>query len=151
MIKRMLLFPFLLFILWSCNGTDKTTDRSAEDDLDVARNFIHSALIGDFRTASSYMLSDSTNEQYLDATERNYQKLSPEEKKNLREASLRIYNTDKLNDSTTVVIYANSFKNKKDTLKLIRKDAKWQADLKYIFEHNADSASQRSAKDSIAK
>jgi hypothetical protein len=134
-------FSFLLFFLAACNNSDQqSTGTKAENDLDAARSFIQAALEGNFRKASSYMLQDSTNQQYLEVTERNYQRLSPDEKRGLREASIRIYDTNKLDDSTTVVIYANSYKNDKDTLRVIRAGDGWLTDLKYLFEHDRDTA-----------
>jgi hypothetical protein len=44
-----------------------------------------------------------------------------------------------VNDSTTVVIFSNSYKNDHDTLKVLKKNNQWLVDFKYLFEHDNDS------------
>jgi hypothetical protein len=39
------------------------------------------------------------------------------------------------------VIYSNSFKNNRDTLKVIRQEGKWRVDFDYLFNHDDDSLS----------
>jgi hypothetical protein len=132
---------FLLLFLVACHDHDQQNGKT-ENDVDAARSFIQAALEGDFQKASSYMLQDSSNLAYLNLTQRNYERLGAEEKRNLREASIRFYSpTVDVNDSTRIFIYSNSYKNDKDTLRVIRKDSAWLADLKYIFEHDRDTTS----------
>jgi len=107
--------------------------------MDAARNFIQAALEGNFKKAANFMLQDTTNQQYLDVTERNYRGLDAEEKRKLKEASLRFYDPLLQNDSITVTVFANSYRNDKDTLKIIKKDNQWLVDLKYLFEHDNDT------------
>ena len=107
--------------------------------MDAARNFLEAALKGNYKEASVYMLQDSTNLGYLAVTERSYQRLDPDEKNKLKEASLRFFDTQRINDSTTITIFANSYKNDKDTLRLLRENGQWLVDLKYLFEHNIDT------------
>ena len=57
--------------------------------MDAARNFLDAALKGDYKNASAYMLKDSANLEYLNVTERGYQRLSSDEKSKLKAASLR--------------------------------------------------------------
>ncbi|HEY0434503.1 MAG TPA: hypothetical protein VGC95_11555, partial [Chitinophagaceae bacterium] len=57
----------------------------------------------------------------------------------LKSASLRFYDTRQVNDSTTVTIFANSYKNDKDTLKMVKVNSQWLVDLKYLFEHDMDT------------
>jgi hypothetical protein len=61
------------------------------------------------------------------------------EKEEYRNASIHLYDVKKVNDSTTVVIYANSFKNDKDTLKVLRLGGQWLVDVKYLWQHDEDS------------
>ena len=107
--------------------------------MDAARNFLEEALKGNYKGASIYMLQDSTNLGYLTVTERSYKRLSPDEKTNLKAASLRFFDTKKINDSTTITIFANSYKNDKDTLKIVKERGQWLVDLKYLFEHDMDT------------
>ena len=110
--------------------------------MDAAINFLNASLQGDFKQATDYMLPDSTNSGYLFNTERTYKNLPPEEKKELKEASLHFYNypNPKPNDSTTIIVFSNSYKNDKDTLRIVKTAGKWLVDLKYLFEHDEDTS-----------
>jgi len=121
--------------------------------MDAARNFLDAALKGDYKDASAYMLKDSANLEYLNVTERSYQRLSSDEKSGLKAASLRFFDTKQVNDSTTVTIFANSYKNDKDTLRIVRANGRWLVDLKYLFEHGMDTSSnnQKNKIDTIQK
>ncbi len=135
-------FLFLLFFVAACKPKDKTI--TAENDLDAARSFIQSALYGDYQKARKYMLPDSANEQHMNAVER--VTLSPDEKRGLAEASIRIINVSyPVKDSVTIVIYSNSYKNNPDTLKVVRQNDKWLVDFKYLYEHDADSLYMKKA------
>lgn len=128
---------FLLFLLAACNSKKHTVP--AENDIDAARNFIRSALDGKFDEARTYLLTDSLNNNYMDVAERSYDKADPDTKNGYRTASINIHQVTPVNDSTTVVIYSNSFKNNHDTLKVIRENGQWLVDLKYLYLHDEDS------------
>jgi hypothetical protein len=135
-----ILFLFLLFLCVSCKDNEKEPVRS-ENHVDAARNFIRAALDGDFTLASRFMLQDSANLQYLDVAERSYKKLGADTVNAYRSASIIFFEpTVKLNDSTTTVIFANSFMNNLDTLRVMRVSGNWLVDLKYLYEHNLDTA-----------
>jgi hypothetical protein len=129
---------FLLFFAAGCNNDDKQSQKS-ENDIDAARNFIRSALDGKFNEAKTFLLADSSNAQYFDVYERNYQKIDPDTKRSYREATINIHNVNAVNDSTTVVIFSNSYKNDHDTLKVIKKNNQWLVDFKYLFNHDNDT------------
>jgi len=128
-----------LLTLAACNNSEQANENKSENDLDAARNFLDAALQGNFRQASSYMLKDSTNMGYLNVTERKYQTLDALKKDSLKSASLRFYDTKHFNDSVTITVFANSYKNDKDTLKIVRQGGQWLVDLKYLFEHDMDT------------
>ena len=131
---------FLLFFAAACNNQDKKAEEyKSENDIDAARNFIRAALDGKFNEAKTFLLSDSSNIQYFDANERNYQRINQDEKRSYREATINIHNVTPVNDSMTIVIYSNSFKNDHDTLRVLKKKNQWLVDLKYLFEHDRDS------------
>jgi len=131
---------FLFFFAAACNNQDKKAEESkSENDIDAARNFIRAALDGKFNEAKTFLLSDSSNIQYFDANERNYQRINQDEKRSYREATINIHNVTPVNDSMTIVIYSNSFKNDHDTLRILKKKNQWLVDLKYLFEHDRDS------------
>jgi len=141
-----------LFILTSCNNSDKEAkEGKSESDVDAARNFLDAALKGDFKLASTYMVQDSSNMGYLAVTERTYSQMDAEQKRNLRNASLRFYNPLLQNDSTTITVFSNSYKNDKDTLRIIKKNGQWLVDLKYLFEHDLDTTLNKPVIDTIHK
>jgi hypothetical protein len=131
--KRLLTLLFILAII-SCNNSDKEKTVASENDVDAARNFIRSALDGNYSQARQYMVRDSLNDERIETAERNYQhNMNTEDKRGYREASITIYDTRTVNDSEMVVSYANSFKNKKDSLKVVRLNGQWLVDLKYTL------------------
>ena len=148
--KKKLLIASLLFVfLGACNNEDRKPPES-ENDVDAARNFIRAALDGEFDKAKIYLLPDSQNIQYLDVAKRSYERAPQNTIKSYRESSITIYNVAPVNDSTTVVIYSNSFKNDHDTLKVLKINDKWLVDLKYLYQHDMDSMGhQPVAKDTL--
>jgi len=127
----------LLLFLAGCGNTEEKP--KSENDIDAARNFIRSALDGKFSEAKTFLLPDTSNLQYFDLYERNYQKTDPETTRNYRESTIHIHNVMHVNDSVTTVVYSNSYKNDRDTLKVLLKDNVWLVDLKYLFQHDQDS------------
>lgn len=150
--SRIALIILSLFVFTKCNNPDKEAkENKSENDIDAARNFLEAALKGNYKEASVYMLQDSTNIGYLSVTERKYNQMDVDEKRNLRNASLRFYDPLLQNDSTTVTVFANSYKNDKDTLKIVKQNGQWLVDLKYLFEHDMDTAINKPVIDTIHK
>jgi hypothetical protein len=146
---KRLLFPLIAIpVLFSCNARDKSND-IPENNIDAARLFIRSALDGRFSEARNYMLADSQNVNYMDVVERSYQKMDQPTKDSYRSASIRIQGVNAINDSVTIVIYSNSFKNNPDTLRVVRINEKWLVDFKYLYQHGMDTANRPVIKDSI--
>lgn len=139
--KRHLNFLFLLFftvlLVSACKGKKHTPP--SENDIDAARNFLRAALDGKFDLARNYLLPDSLNNNFMDVAQRSYEKTNQETKNGYRTASINIHQVSPVNDSTTVVIYSNSFKNDHDTLKVVRQQGQWLVDLKYLYQHDEDS------------
>jgi hypothetical protein len=132
--KKLLSGFLVLFFLNACNNNDKPGKGQPENDLDAARTFIRDALDGKFEKARNLMVRDSVNDETMDVTERNYEHMSQGERVGYRNASIQIYNTREVNDSTRIVTYSNSFKNEKDSLKLVRLNNQWLVDLKFTFQ-----------------
>jgi hypothetical protein len=140
--KNVLLPVFLLLqcFFYSCSNDQRKENGPAENNIDAARNFIRAALDGKFDEARQYMLPDSVNTQYMDAVQRNYSKMNKDTANSYRASTIRIFSpVMDINDSTTIVVYSNSFKNDRDTLRVVRKSGQWLVDLKYLFEHDLDS------------
>jgi hypothetical protein len=131
--KKMLFGLLVLTFLCTCNDGDKTSSTQPENDLDAARMFIRDALDGRFEKARQIMVRDSINDQTMDVTERTYEHMPQAERVGYHNASIQIHNTREINDSTRIVTYSNSFKNQKDSLKLVRLNNQWLVDLKFTF------------------
>jgi hypothetical protein len=123
-----------LFLFAACNNSDKTTSGEPENDLDAARIFIRNALDGKFDQARHLMIQDSTNEDRMDDTERTYEHMSQADKFGYRNSTIQIHYTREVNDSTRIVAYSYSYKNKRDSLKLVRVNGQWLVDLKFTFQ-----------------
>ncbi|MEO7982730.1 MAG: hypothetical protein ABI688_01485 [Bacteroidota bacterium] len=140
-----LLTALLLFFTSSCKNKDSESAHRSENNIDAARNFIRAALDGKFTEARTYMLTDSVNTNYMDVAERSYQRADQSLKDGYRSSSIRIFSpVITINDSTTIIIYSNSFKNDPDTLKVLKKNGEWLVDLKYLYEHAEDTSLQHS-------
>ena len=141
--KSKLITGFLLLQFFlCCNNENKENSASgkSENDLDAARNFIQAALEGNYKKARTYALADSFNQQYVDLFERIYkERMNPEDKRGYREASINIHSVSPLNDSVTLINFSNSYKNKNDSLKVVRQNGQWLVDLKYSFYQKTDS------------
>ncbi len=134
-----LVFVSLIIIATACKSKDKPAGKS-ENYADAARNFIRAALDGKFSEASSFMLQDSINLNWLEVAERSYEKADQSIKNGYRASSIRIHQPIlNVNDSTSIVIFSNSYKNDPDTLKVTRVNGNWLVDLKYLYQHDADT------------
>lgn len=122
-----------LLVAAACNN--ETEEKAAsENDADAARNFIRAALDGDYAKARTFMLQDSLNTQLLNTFEDNYRHhMKREDKRGYRESSIRIPDMKKISDSESVVMYSNSYMNKPDSLKVVKRNGQWLVDFKYSF------------------
>ncbi len=125
------LFLFIALLFFSCNSNDENSELISENDADAARNFIRSALDGRWDDARKFMLQDSINLQLLERTVDMYHMQPKEEKRSYRESTIRFYNTREVSDSISIINYSNTYKNVRDSLKVVRTNGKWLIDLKY--------------------
>ena len=147
--KKLFIYSLLLIAITACNSEDRKAPES-ENDVDAARNFIRSALDGRYDLAKKYMLQDSVNLQYLEnVAQRSYAKASDEVTRAYKASGINVHNVSRTNDSTTVVIFSNTYKNDRDTLKVVKENSKWLVDFKYLYQHNIDSSQIKARKDSI--
>lgn len=143
--KFKFLFSAIAFgiLLQACKSKDNQESPASENNIDAARNFIRAALDGKFDEARTFMIQDSLNMNYMDIAERSYQHTDQAQKDGYRTATIRIFSPVKeINDSTSIVIYSNTYKNDPDTLRVMRVKGQWLVDLKYLFEHDADTLAQ---------
>ena len=135
---RMRIGCLILLACFACK--DKKITSRSENDLDAARNFIHAALSNDFKKAAQYMVDDSLNRNYLDDWARAFSKLDVNTKEKYRGASIRIHQpVTYQNDSSTLVIYSNSYQNDPDTIRILKQNGNWLVDLKSRFEPKINS------------
>lgn len=132
-----------MLVVSACE-TPAEKPQEAENEIDAARQFIRASLDGRFDLARDYLLVDSLNNNYLDLAERSYRKATPADKENYKGSTIVIHNTNTVNDSTTIVIFSNSFKNDHDTLRVLKTEGKWRVDLKYLFGHGRSDSSNLS-------
>ena len=132
--KNLIAISFLLFFACSCNSNPNKKE-AAENDIDAARTFIRSALDGDYEKAKKFMIQDSLNLEDLNTAIRLNERLSPDEKRGYREATIRIFNKRSIDDSTSIITYSNSYRNRTDSLKVVQTNGTWLVDFKYIFQH----------------
>lgn len=140
--KQTLLLALLLPLAWACsNNAENAKPAQGENDVDAARLFIRSALDGRWKDARRLILQDSANVQDLDVAEQNYtQRLTASDQREYREAQIRIYDTRRVNDSVSIVTYANTvpkYKDRRDSVRVVRQNGTWLVDLKYSFPNNA--------------
>jgi hypothetical protein len=133
-------YPLLLLtglvlhlLLTGCADTNNTAPEKASSDIDAGRKFVRAALDGKFDEAQQLLLADSLNLNYLEVAARSYEKLTAADKENYKGASIIIHESRSLDDSTSLLIFSNSFKNDKDTLRVVRKNDQWVVDLAYLF------------------
>ena len=142
---------FLLCFFYTCKSNNKRPTGKSENNIDAARNFIRSALDGKFDEARTYMLPDSPNTNYMDVAERSFQNTDQGVKNSYRTSTIIIHEVDDVNDSTTIVIYSNSYKNDRDTLRVVKTNNQWLVDLKYLFEHGSDTMSINPGNKEVSK
>ncbi|MBO9571574.1 MAG: hypothetical protein J7497_05115 [Chitinophagaceae bacterium] len=107
----------------------------ATDPQDAGREFIRASLDGDTKKARFYLLKDTTNNLMMDRFQRDYERLSHEEKNKYRESVIRPVNIKAINDSTTIYTYYHT-QNPKDTtsIRIVRAGAQWLVDIKSIIK-----------------
>jgi hypothetical protein len=131
--KSLLLFlilPLLIFLGISCN-------HRPTDPLDTAREFIRYSLDGNYDEAKKLVYADTTNLFMINKLSDDYKtRMSDEDKKGYKDASIIINEVSNVSDSVVIVNYSNSFKRKPLPLKVIFKDGLWQVDLNYTFTGN---------------
>ena len=147
--KRFLPFFLSAFLLFSCKDDQREEVPASENNIDAARNFIRAALDGKFDDARRFIVPDSVNLNYMDVVERSFKNLDQPTRDKYRTASIRILGKSNVNDSTTVVIFANTFKNDPDTLKVLRVGQEWLVDFKYLYQHDLDTSNKVPVKDSL--
>lgn len=131
--KKYILFFLSTFILLAACSDKKVRPDNA---MDTGRAFIRATLDGDFESADNLLFKDSMNVGIFSSYKSFYQRLPEDTKKKYKEADYNINKFSDVNDSTTIINYANSYMKKPMEIKVIKKDGLWQIDFKYTSSGN---------------
>jgi len=104
-----------------------------DDPLEAGRDFIRFALDGNMKKARIFVLSTADNDRLFDKIEKVYNDASSTDKEQYKQASIIINKVEKVDDSTTIINFANSFKRKNQDLKMVKAKGEWWVDFKYTF------------------
>lgn len=128
--NTILLVLIATIVLVSCDSRMK----KAENAVDAGREFVRASLNGDIDRAKFYLYKDSSNVFLFDKWKTNvYQKLSAEEKREYREASINMIELTNVDDSTMHFVYSNSYKPKDTTsITVLKIGGEWLVDLKTV-------------------
>ena len=132
MVKRNF-YSFLVFtvILVACNQPEGF--KKPEDGLDAGREFVRAVLDGDFNKAQMYVLPEEDDIRLFNRYKTYVKKRSEKERLSLKSSSIQINKVEELNDSTTIINYANSYSKEPVDIKVIKKDGEWWIDFSYTF------------------
>lgn len=134
--KIALLLVAFLPLYWSCTNEEAEPETTGENDVDAARLFIRSALDGRWKDAKRLVVQDSLNIQDIETAQRMADRWDVNTQRGYREAQIRIHDTRKQGDSVSIITYSNTFKNQRDSIKVISIGGQWLVDLKYSFHRN---------------
>lgn len=125
-------FPgFLLLLFAGCSSPEGF--KRPEDALDAGREFIRSVLDGDYKKAELYVIPDEEDIR-LFSRYRSYMKKRPQDElASLKSSSIIINKVEALNDSVSIINYANSYVRKPVEIKVVKKDGEWWIDFSYTF------------------
>jgi hypothetical protein len=128
--KISIFFTVIMVVLISCN--EQAENKRPTNSMDVGRNFIRATLDGDFVTAEDLLMKDSLNMQTFQ-TYKNYYKtiLSADVKQGYKKASYNINKLEDVNDSTVIINYSNTYMNKPENIRIVKRDKIWSVDFKY--------------------
>ena len=107
-------------------------------DIEVAKTFVKYVLENDFKEASNLVAKDPVNDDYLKQLEKSqHKKWSKDDAEQYKNADVIIYEVSNVNDSISIINYANSVKvQEKNKIKVIKINGQWMVDLKYTFSGN---------------
>lgn len=120
-------YLFCFIILVSCGNKQY---QPAEDALDAAREFKNACLTGDFKKAKFYVKSTEYNTVALEDIMKLYKTTGSEQKKELKDASLRVISNKEIDSVSSQIILSNSFDKKVDTFFAVKENNSWLVDFK---------------------
>lgn len=131
MIKKIkFLVTIACMVLSSCKTK---TEKRPETALDTGRDFIKSSMTGDFKTAETLIYQDAENLSLFNAFKTFYKRMPEEKKQHYKKAAYEINQFSELNDSVTIINYANDYMKKPMEIKLIKVKQVWFVDFKHNY------------------
>jgi hypothetical protein len=127
--KYVLLFSLALGLLGSCHAPY----HKPLDPTEAGKDFIDATLKAEYHIADDYILRDPLNERLFKRYKHSYNDLPDSTKDSYARASIVIYNVNKVNDSTTIITFANTFRNERRNIRLIKDKGEWWVDFAYTF------------------
>lgn len=134
--KKIVCLGFIGVVIFGCASNDEKSSGKPENDVDAATTFIRKALDGKWKEARQLMLQDAANIEDLETAQRMAERWSVDTVRRYRESQISVHDTRKVNDSASVIIYSNTFTNKRDSIKVVKLGTDWLVDLKYSFPNN---------------
>lgn len=126
----------VLLMILNAGCTSHSAYEKPDDPLEAGRDFIRFALDGNMEKARIFVLSNADNDRLFDKIEKVYRESSQADKENYKQASIIINKVEKIDDSTTVINFSNSYKKKNQDLKMVKSKGEWWVDFKYTFTGN---------------
>ena len=132
--RRIELIIFSILLFAGCNSKKELPNT----DIEVAKTFVKYVLENDFNEAASLVTNDAVNNSYLKQIEKSQQeKWSKDEVEQYKNADVIIFEVSNVNDTISIINYANSFKVlEKSKVKVVKINGQWMVDLKYTFSGN---------------
>lgn len=141
MLKRISFFlvPALLALVWwGCSAPYV----KPSDPTEAGKDFLNAALKADYKVTDGYILKDTLNKRLFKNYKQWYNDLPESEKDAYSKASLTIYSVNNISDSTTIISFANSYKNQKRGLRLVKNHGEWWVDFAYTFTDTLSGETQ---------
>jgi hypothetical protein len=132
--KSILSLILLLTTFYSC--TQPEGFKEPEDSIDAGREFVRAVLDGDYEKANLYILENEEDKALFERYKTYTKKQPRKEKLQLKSASIIINKVEKINDSTSIINYSNSYSMTPMDLKVMLSDKKWRVDFSYTFSGN---------------
>lgn len=132
--KSILSLILLLTTFYSC--TQPEGFKEPEDSIDAGREFVRAVLDGDYEKANLYILENEEDKALFDRYKTYTKKQPRKEKLQLKSASIIINKVEKINDSTTIINFSNSYSMTPMDLKVMLSNKKWRVDFSYTFSEN---------------
>ena len=135
MLKKYIHYIGIIFILCSCNQHSSRPGTAEE----TGKRFIRNTLDGDFDQAETLLYKDSLNVQFYENYKSFMDKQSDSVKQKYKGSDFIINKFSQLNDSTAIIDFSNSYKNKPTEIKVVKRDGDWWVDLKYTMDTTSNN------------